>query len=337
VPRFHEGGDGFYHLSAGPGGAQEIKIRPYTVARAMEDPEVIKRMGPLLGREMEAIWTPKRAAALSLTEILNRLGEYGVHVSRAEFLTSVEGRINAWDISYLWRRRIRRGLGPHDTDFLGLAACELWKRWCPETPSIEMIDDWMQEGYRMASPAEVGRKCDLWIRVWDTLRGRFTRDMRVLDDTEAVFSGTQSLFNWVQDLSVEILNAALGDPRYALLGIRFMREFLDQFPDEHAHLILNFRCDLADLHFYLGGDMEGERLFLEIIEEFPDRPEGYIRLSDALTSSRRHASGAVDCDRAIQVLEMALSYPVVDADDYDVGARLEYLRRRREADKRGPG
>jgi len=31
---------------------------------------------------------------------------------------------------------------------LSLAACELWKRWCPQRPSVEMLDDAMQEGYR---------------------------------------------------------------------------------------------------------------------------------------------------------------------------------------------
>jgi hypothetical protein len=37
-----------------------------------------------------------------------------------------------------------------DDDFLGVAACGLWEHYCPGRASVEMLDDWMQEGYELS-------------------------------------------------------------------------------------------------------------------------------------------------------------------------------------------
>jgi hypothetical protein len=46
-----------------------------------------------------------------------------------------------------------------DDDFLGIAACELWEHYCPERPSVEMLDDWMQEGYDLSTSPRGWRTC----------------------------------------------------------------------------------------------------------------------------------------------------------------------------------
>jgi len=40
--------------------------------------------------------------------------------------------------------------------------------------------------------------------------------MSAIEDAERVFSGTQSLYNWCQDLDMELWNAGLEDTRFFL-------------------------------------------------------------------------------------------------------------------------
>ena len=81
-----------------------------------------------------------------------------------EFEALARGRGSAWSISQTWLASPTVVCTGVEEDFLGLAACELWKRLLPQRPSIEMLDDWMQEGYEsfrrglaehLAKPGEV--------------------------------------------------------------------------------------------------------------------------------------------------------------------------------------
>jgi hypothetical protein len=282
-------------------------------------------MDPRIKRRLKDARTPSKVAAFGEREILDRLGKIGVHPTREGFCALAQKYTAAWDLSLAWVKDLGRGLRPQDEDFLGLAACELWKRWCPEMPSMEMLDDWMQEGYKAEGRGQEQEQCDLWLRVWDELRSRFTPEMKTLESAEAVFSGTQCLFNWVQDVEMSFYNAALHNPHYAELGIRFIREFLDQFTEESRGILVNMRCASATLHFYRNEKAEGERLFREMIREAPANAQAYTHLSDALAWRGKGDASPVDYDRAIAVLEEALAYPVTDAADYDVRARLEHL------------
>ena len=73
-------------------------------------------------------------------------------------------------------------------------------------------------------------------------------------------------------------------------------------------------------------DEEGEEVFKQVIRDHPDRAQGYVHLADALDYRGRHREAPADLERAIEVLQQALDRPVVDAADFDLQARIEYLR-----------
>lgn len=305
-----------------------MDVSPYVISKLGDDPHVVKATSRLTRRKLRANWTPKKVAKLSNVEIGKRLTKLGVDPSPEKFLPLTRGRTSAWGISDLWLRQLGHEVNRDDDDFLGLAACELWKRYCPERPSVEMLDDWMQDGYQLDMKGRAVEACDIWLRVWNTLLLRFTPQMRTLDDATPVFQGTQCLSNWVQDFSTALHNASLRDPRFAEAGIGFMREVLDQFPDENDSLRMNFSSDIATLHFRSGHEEEGERLFREIIRDRPHDAQGYVKLADELGAFRAAVDNRpVDYDRAIALLEEALARPVTDADDWDLADRLEDLRR----------
>jgi hypothetical protein len=298
----------------------------YVIAKLFEGSEQFARMKRLEPEKARLFWTPQKVATLSTEDILAQLRALGVDASREAYLALAEGRTSAWMLSDQWRANITSPLSRHADDFLGLAACELWKRYCPERPSVEMLDDRMQEGYRLASEGQWTKACESWWEVWQTIRSRLRPEMNTARHAAAVFDGTQSLFDWVQDFELELLNAALKERRYARIGIQLCKEVLARFPGEDELFRINFRADLGDFHFRAGENAEGERVLLELIREHPNRAAGYVRLADFFGYGPTPNSEPSDRERALELFEQALARPVTDAADYDLEKRLEELR-----------
>ena len=263
--------------------ASSAEMSPYVAAKLFEESEHFARMQRREPERARQFCTLRKVAALSTEEIVIRLRKLDVDATREAYLVQVEGRTSAWALSEPWREAgLKKPLLRYEDDFLGLAACELWKRYCPECPSIEMLDDEMQAGYRRSMEGEGARACAHWARVWETIRERLLPEMRTIDDAAAVFSGTQALYNWIQDYLVEIRNAAVDERGCAETGVRLCEEVLAQFPDEDELFLINFRGDLGELLCLAGEPERGERVFLELIRDYPDTAAGYARLVDLL-------------------------------------------------------
>ena len=301
-------------------------VSAYVIAKLFEDSDLFAQMQRLEPEKASGFWTPRKVAALSTEEILAQLRTLAVDASRAAYLALAEGQTSAWAISQQWRAAIARRLSLHADDFLGLAACELWKRYSPERPSIEMLDDQMQKGYRLAREGQGARACEIWWDVWQTIRSRLHPEMNTTQLAAVVFDGSQCLFNWVQDFALELHNVALAERRYAGIGVQLCEEVLAHFPGEDDLFLKNFRADLGEFHFLAGKQAEGERVLLELIRDHPDRAAGYARLADLLGYGPAPDREPIDRERARELLEQALARPVTDAADYDLERRLAELQ-----------
>jgi hypothetical protein len=303
-----------------------VSLPPYVVAKLFENSEPFAEMKRREPARASLFWTPSRVATLETEELLTRLRKLGVDPSREAYLELATNRFSAWALSNVWRTKLTTRLSRHEEDFIGVAACELWKRYCPDRPSIEMLDDGMQEGYRLMMSGHGAQACDRWSMVWEVIRSRLRPDMRTCDSARMVFDGTQALFNWVQDFALELHNAALDEARYADTGVRLCEEVLSQFSDESELFRLNFRADLGEFHYLAGRAKEGERVLLNLIHDHPDRAAGYARLADILAHGARPEDGPLDPHRAQKLLEDALARAATDATDYDLETRLNDLR-----------
>ena len=306
---------------------------PYLLAKSWQRSARFARMQREEPARAATFWTPDRIGALDTEEILERLMQLGIEVIREDFAARAEASATAiaWRLSEPWRAVLeRRGALEHQDDrFLSLIACELWKRWCPHRPSREMLDDWMQEGYDLASAGEGTAACERWWPVWEAIRDRLEPQMGTCTQAQAVCGGTHFIFNWIQDLAWELHGAARDQPRFAALGEQLCREVIEQFTAEEGNFELNFRADLGEFMFLAGRDEEGEAVFAALIEEHPDEGIGYARLASIVAHGVRgaRAGGPSDVPRAIELLEQAIARPINDPDDWDLEYRLEDLRK----------
>jgi hypothetical protein len=314
-----------------------IDIHPYVIAKWCDDPEVMERVKRGRDRrgagKMRYMWTPSKLATMNTEEIERRLQELGVEPSRERFLDTAKYYTSAWELSEVWRLEV-----PEDRfdsaadDFVGIAACELWKRHCPERPSVEMLDDWMQDGYVPYAAHRYAEASDVWRRLWAVVSERLTPEMTDFEDADKLVAGTQSVGNWIQDFVLALRNAACNDDvKYAEQGIAVLERSLGQFTEQDRYGRIVDVTDLAFLHYRLGHEEIGERILLGVIEEFPERASGYACLSDELAERRPGEDRPRDLSRAIVLLEQALARPVDDADDWDLERRLEDLREQKGA------
>lgn len=318
-----------------------FELTPYTTAKIAQNPRSAgnnKALRAAIERALREDWTIKKVASMSTEAIEAQLTAYGVHHTRERFLHLAEGRTSAWPISDEWIATDPVTCRGKEEDFLGLAACELWKRYLPDRPSTEMIDDWMQDGYTLQGEHKLTEACDIWWNVWCTLRPRFTPEMTTMDATTAVFSGLQSVFNWSQDFETELGNAARKDVSYAAKGCQYCTEWIAQFPDENDGMQVNFHRALASFHFCVGETTEAAATLHSIVERWPQSFWGYIALADAHSHFfPGEYDLEYDLDKAIGYLHKALSLPGLESWDRQVVEdRLSELRGRQESPEAPP-
>ncbi|AEG15629.1 SEC-C metal-binding domain-containing protein [Desulfofundulus sp. TPOSR] len=271
-------------------------------------------------------WSLEEVRSLSTKEIVSRLGTMGIHITEENFLREVENFYSAYDLSEKWWKTSHVTARGFDRDFPWMAAVVLWERLAPHIINSEKLNDMMQEGYRLCSEGKEDEGCRIWLEVWEHLKKRFTPEMKSINDAEKVFSGLQNLFNWCQDLEMELGNAGLKEPSFYEKRIEYCREFCRLFPETDRLIIENMKRAEAESYFTLGMVEEGDRAFRDLVEEFPDSAWVYIGWGDMYWLFR-DSKAPRDYDRAENIYRMALERNVDGRED--VLERLQMLEEER--------
>lgn len=321
-----------------PGAFKEkYRLPAYGAAKLAEDPRVLAdpEMKIALARHARDDWTFAKVASLSTEAIEEQIRRYvpSAEYSRDGFLKEIAtaGRYSAWSVAESWLAKGLPTCREKDDDFLGMAACELWKRLAPDRPSMEMLDDWMQDGYQFEEAGQLGEACDAWWGVWRSLLPRLTPSMRTIEATDPVFQGLQQMLNWTNSFRNCLEEVVRGEPepRFAAMGKHYCDEWLSQFTEETGSCQVNYRRAKAQFHFHLGAIPEGEATLHEIIERWPEDPWGYVALADTYSHLFPDPGPRQDNSRAIAYLEQGLA--LCGSEDRDrcvLLSRLEEIRRR---------
>ena len=234
-------------------------------------------------------------------ELLEMLGAYGLQLdcdSLRQWSTS-DGSAEEVIRRLALHGRNQRDLPDQELIWVWAAIQVLWQRWFSETPSFEMLDERIAEGYDQRDTAE---GCEAWLEAWQMLQQLGDRlQIHTLRELDERFEGTELLQNWVQDLEMALGDLARPEQKreWFQRRIQFCESFLSRFPDEDQPLIQNMQRALAESIWGIGADHRADELFKNWLEENPRWSWGWIGWADCYLFA---ASNRRDLDRAEQIL-----------------------------------
>jgi len=244
---------------------------------------------------------PLRAHAKRLTdgELLAKLRSFGVEIDRAWLEQKCEQALSAQEIAGpLMDQSGNRG---QESDWIWICVATLWRRWFPEQPSFEELDDKMQAGYELLKSSGAVAGCRIWLEAWnDVLRLLDKAGIESIEEFDERFRGTQSLFNWIQDLEGELWNAGLDDRQFLSARIALCEEGLRRFPSDDALLLENRRRALAESYFELGEVEKAEALYRAWLAVDPCWGWGWIGWSDCYRFTRTEQADLSRCEQILR-------------------------------------
>ncbi len=206
-----------------------------------------------------------------------------------------------------------------ESDWIWVCLTALWQRWFPNQPSFELLDDKIEAGYDLQGAGQAQAACRIWLEAWRDVLGLLDKGgLQSIHAFDERFRGSQSLFNWMQDLEDALWNAGLEDRQFLTARIDVCEEGLRRFPAEDELMTENRRRALAESYFELGETGKAEALYGDWLHADPRWGWGWIGWSDGYGITRTKFQ---DWQRAEQILREGLAVDQVR----DRGDLLERL------------
>jgi hypothetical protein len=213
-------------------------------------------------------------------QLIKKLYSFNIPIDKDTLREHCKRFLSAEEMSNWVTDTYKPQIKESEIDWVWFCLTILWERWFPDIPNFEMIDDRMQEGY-MKLEKDITGGCRIWLDTWKMIKEiNKSIKFKTIKDFDNKFRGTQSLFNWVQDVEMELQNAAVREPLFNQECISFCMEFLKLFPDESPNLVKNMKCAIADSYFSLGNKKKTDSLYREWLEKDPQWGWGWIGWSD---------------------------------------------------------
>jgi len=150
------------------------------------------------------------ARKMSDEQLLAKLKENGLELDRDGLLEINRLCVSAEAASIpladnLPKWKAGKSIPDFRSDWLWIGISVLWERWFPDTPHFEMLDDVIREGYDFQckdTEACVAK----WNKAWDMIEILADRiEAESIDEFDHLFSGTQTIGNWMGYYSMEIV------------------------------------------------------------------------------------------------------------------------------------
>ncbi len=210
--------------------------------------------------------------ALTDEQLLNKLTECGIKLDR-ERLGKLVKQFPSAEGMTRWLLKEDQVPQPHAEveDWCWVSITTLWKRWFPEHPNFERVDEWIQDGLAAQTKYGTAAACAIWMLAWQSiavLLEAYRFDS--IEDFDECFAGTTGIEEWVP-IFVDALGQASRDGvEWAALRLAVSEQALRlhedlSHPDER--LMTKLRLALAQSHFDLGNIALAERWFGEAARE----------------------------------------------------------------------
>jgi SEC-C motif len=271
--------------------------------------------------------TRSSAEPMSDDELLDKLRELGFALDRDGIERLCQDVLSAEEaVQPLHRDWDRRASADSvESDWIWICVLTLWERWWPDKVCMELLDDKMQAGYHHEENGDVTACASAWLDAWaDVLRLCDATGIGSIDEFDDRFSLTQSLFNWISDLEMELGNAGIKDPSFDTARIEICEEALRRFTGMDELMTGNLRRAWAESLFTIGRAADGNALFRSWLDADPAWGWGWIGWSDCHRDRKTCPGGQVDLERAEELLLVGFDQPGV-RDRADIADRLAFL------------
>jgi hypothetical protein len=247
--------------------------------------------------------------ALSDEALLAKLRSLDLGMDEDQFRTLSQRFFSAQEMAQAVYAGPGRDLDGQDQDWVWIAFTCLWERWLPDRPSLEMIDDRMQDGYKLVARDDSPGACRLWMAAWKGI-WNLIEVLRIhsLEEFDARFPLTNFVFNWVQDFQRELYRAPLDDRAFLQERLAVLETLLGRLQLDDL-LLTNCKTDLAETYFALGMPEKGEQLYRQWLQDEPRWGWGWIRWSDCYYLFAPEQ--ARDAARAEAILKQGLAVPEI--------------------------
>ena len=274
------------------------------------------------------VMTLARVAALGTPTLLARLAALGVVTDHDAFVATTGTEASAVKLANeAWLPLLVDSTTVHDRDFIRLAACELWKRFRPETPSVEGLLDLFHLGFDRARKQDEPAAVETWLDFWAQLRTRLPPGVRTIEAVNAFFGeGFEAFNDWLEVLLSAAEKAGESHPELARRTVTLLeevRELLSGEDEEYQRMLV---ADQAGLLFRTGRAAEGEQLLREAIAREPTNGDAYLSLAGLLAPDPSDDRGQLA--RALVLLEEAAAKHGERRDEWGLDMQIAELRER---------
>ena len=297
-----------------------ISRDPESLKRLEENAEAmtpgITRIKPLKDKILKR-WNLARVEEMSTPDIIAKLNDLKIDFDQKLFKKQVRNSTSAVQLADECYYPLAGEIAMEDDDFIWLAIIVLWKRDYPFCPNIEMLDDAIQAGYYLIEEDNYPEAMKVWGIAWNLVKRLIPSRIKSVAraDSFPYESLTQSIRNWCGDYEMELYNAGLEDKEYFRTRIKYCREFRWKFPESKRLTIYNKRQSEAESWGALGKFQKADKLFQELIKDFPDYPYAYVAWGDLYSDDRIYREyDRSDYARAEQIYRLGLERCDTDLD-----------------------
>ena len=173
------------------------------------------------------------AKRLTDDDLLAKLRSFGIELDRPALERLCEQALSAEEIAapLLDQRTFHGQQAEMESDWIWICLTALWQRWFPDQPWFELLDDKIAGRIRLTgSGGAQAALPHLAGGVERRARSPGEGGLQSIHEFDERFRGTQSLFNWIQDLEDELWNAGLEDRQFLTARIAVCEEGLRRFP-----------------------------------------------------------------------------------------------------------
>ncbi|MDD4249865.1 MAG: SEC-C metal-binding domain-containing protein [Methanosarcina sp.] len=235
--------------------------------KLQEKPEELEKIGKEIGKYSNdkdicfkdfilGGWTLKKVRKMSTSDKIEKLESMNIDFEIERFKKQAQNYISAIQLAedhYYTQNFQAPG---QDEDFIWLAIMELWNRIIPEKFNIEMIDDFIQDGYEDFDKQDSRSGIEKWEKAWNMIMSIVPPHIKSVKDADKFISGlSQSIFNWCKYFGMELAKAAVEDDSFHMKRIKYCQDFCRIFPDSDKSIIKNMLSAEAESYTKLG-DLE---------------------------------------------------------------------------------